>query len=144
MRHWITQPLIVPEFTWDEITTSQAEYPVTLSGYPAVVVECGPGWVLMIKIPEPENKERWYHCASLLLIANRLYNYSLMERNNILWLACRYGNNQDATDMVHIELQLSVAVYLGSQLKKLLQKDAIDPSQRSEDNRLHYYFNGMV
>lgn len=144
MGPWITQPLIVPEFTLDEISDSQAEYPVTLSGYPAVVVECGSGWVLMIRIPEPEQKERWYRCASLLLIANQLYKYSLIERNNALWLVCRYGNNQVTTDMVNVELQISVSVYLGGQLKRLLQKDVIDTSQRLEDNRLAHYFTGMI
>lgn len=144
MGPWITQPLIVPEFTLDEISDSQAEYPVTLSGYPAVVVECGSGWVLMIRIPEPEQKERWYHCASLLLIANQLYKYSLIERNNALWLACRYFNNQVTANMLNVELQISVSVYLGGQLKRLLQKDEIDTSQRLEDNRLAHYFTGMI
>lgn len=145
MGPWLAQPLIVPEFMFDEITSSQAEYPVTLSGYHAKVLECGTGWILMIKIPEPEKKEQWYRCASLLLIAHQLYNFSLIDRNNNLWFTCRYANSQESSAiMAQIELQLSVSVYLRSQLKRLLRKDATNPSLPSKENRLAHYFNGMV
>ncbi|HDR2354445.1 TPA: hypothetical protein QCH65_001616 [Enterobacter roggenkampii] len=148
MKMWLMQPLIIPEFSFKEGEAPENNaFPVSVSGCPASVIECGQGWTLMIATPTSGNKERWYHCASLLLVANQLNQFALLERDQKTWLACRYSNGLKETDiMMKIELQLSVAVYLGSKFaSRLKNRDTAADKRVADDNRLWvHYFNGIV
>ncbi|MCK7227239.1 hypothetical protein L8P27_05150 [Enterobacter asburiae] len=148
MKTWLMQPLIIPEFSFKEGEAPENNaFPISVSGCPAYVIECEQGWTLMIATTISENKEKWYRCASLLLVANQLYQFALLERDHKTWLACRYSNElKDEDIMTKIELQLSVAVYIGSKLVSRLKNNDSAADKRVADGNqlLVHYFNGIV
>lgn len=145
MGPWITLPAIIPEFDLDNMETRRTLYPVSISGQASTIVECASAWVLMIKMSVLAEKELWYRTASLLLVANRIFTCALVERDNIWWLVCRYANEEpNHTAELKIDLQVSLALYLGIYLSGMLLKDSERRQRPVRNNEKFQYFGGIV
>lgn len=127
----------IPDIYWHGQVSTQSRrrvYTVEVGLLSALIIEDNLFWLLLINLPMPaeEAELSWLKYANMMLAANKIHQYGILQRDGEWWLARRYSVSWQIDSLKHFVAEHTM---LTNFLGKHLQKEVLSALQQKTERR---------